>query len=158
MNFAARPIVTAMFGLNSYLRNRVVIPALLISIPLYDAKGNAQQIVDAPHSAAFIRWNGQDAIADHSGQDGFQRIAYARPGKTVAYVKGEKYVCTEKQIGHIADGKIYDSKGERVRSGGLCMYTCIGETAPGVMSVWLTYWSKESTKREVSKIVGCQRN
>ena len=145
MNSAERHIAMAMFGLNFYLRNRVVIPALLISIPLYDANGEAQQIVDAPRSAAFIRWHGQDAIADHSGQDGFERIAHAKPGKTVAYVKGEKYVCTEKQIGHIADGKIYDSKGERVRSGGLCMYTCIGETAPGVMAVWLTYWRKEST-------------
>lgn len=133
-----------MFGLSSYLRNRVVIPALLISIPLYDANGDAQQIVDAPRSAAFIRWNGQDAIADHSGQNGFERIAHARPGKTIAFVKGEKYICTEKQIGHIADGKIYDSKGERVKSGGLCMYTCIGETAPGVMAVWLTYWQNKN--------------
>lgn len=144
MNFVARPFATAMFGLSSYLRNRVVIPALLISIPLYDANGDAQQIVDAPRSAAFIRWNGQDAIADHSGQNGFERIAHARPGKTIAFVKGEKYICTEKQIGHIADGKIYDSKGERVKSGGLCMYTCIGETAPGVMAVWLTYWQNKN--------------
>ena len=143
MNFAARPIVTAMFGLNSYLCNRVVIPALLISIPLYDADGDAQKIVDAPRSAAFIRWNGQDAIADHSGQDGFQRIAYARPGKTIAYVKGEKYVCTEKQVGHIFNGKMYDRKWNHASSGGLVMYTCIGETEPGIMDVWLTYWQKE---------------
>lgn len=143
MNSAARHIAMAMFGLNSYLCNRVVIPSLLISIPLYDAHGNAQQIVDAKHSAAFIRWNGQYAIADHSGQDGFQRIAHAKPGKTVAYVKGDKYICTDKQIGHIAGGKIYDNAGDPVRSGGLCMYTCIGETAPGVMAVWLTYWQKE---------------
>lgn len=121
----------------------VIIPALFICIRLHDANGDAQQIVDAPRSAAFIRWNGQDAIADHSGQNGFERIAHARPGKTIAFVKGEKHICTDKQIGHISDGKIYDSKGERVSSGGLCMYTCIGETEPGVMAVWLTYWKKK---------------
>lgn len=153
MNFAARPIATAMFGLNSYLSKRVVIPALLISIPLYDAKGDAQKIVDAPRSAAFIRWNGQYAIADHSGQDGFERIAHAKPGKTIAYVKGEKYVCTEKQVGHICNGKMYDSKWGHASSGGLVMYTCIGKSREDVMDVWLTYWSKEATKREVSKIV-----
>lgn len=122
----------------------VIIPALFICIRLYDANGDAQQIVDAPRSAAFLRWHGQNAIADHSGQNGFERIAYAKPGKTIAYVRGEKYVCTEKQIGRTENGKIYDSEGERVRSGGLCMYTCIGETAPGVMAVWLTYWQNKN--------------
>ena len=127
-----------------FTQNYVIIPALRICIRLYDTHGNAQAIVDKKNAAAFIRWRDEYAIADHSGQDGFERLAHATPWKTIAFVKGVKYICTDKQIGHIENGKIYDSKDGPVRSGGLCMYTCIGETAPGVMAVWLTYWQNKS--------------
>ena len=123
-------------------RSRVIIPSLFISIPLYDANGDAQQIVDAPRSAAFLRWHGQDAIADHSGQNGFQRISKAIPYKTTAYVKGEKFLCTKKQIGHIRQSKIFDSEWNHVKSDGLVMYTCIGKSAEDVMDVWLVYWKR----------------
>lgn len=126
----------------SLSRNRVIIPSLFISIPVYESHGNAQLIVNAENSAAFIRWNGQNAVVDHSGQNGFQRISKAKPYKTTAYVRGEKFLCTKKQIGHIRQSKIFDSEWKPVKSDGLVMYTCIGKSADDVMDVWLVYWKR----------------
>ena len=125
---------------------RIEIPSLLIGIPLYDGDGKtAQDIVDAPQSAVFLRWRTQDVIADHSFQDGFQRLRWAVPGKTVAYIDNdgrEAYICVQKQVGHIRD-KLYDSQWQEAKPGGLVMYTCIGESDPDTMDVWLTYWKKQ---------------
>ena len=131
---------------------RIEIPSLFISLPLYDTHGNAQEIVDMKKAAAYIQWVKQAAIVDHSGQDGFERIAKAIPGQTLAYIEykdgkiKERYICTKKQVGHIktinGKNKIFDSNGKTPVSGGIVMYTCIGRSAPDVMDVWLTYWKK----------------
>lgn len=130
---------------------RLFIPGAFISIRLYLADNhNAQSIVDAKWSAAYIKWKGQDAIADHSGQDGLQRIRYVKENKTRAYVtregRREVYVCTKKQIGHRVEKpkiRILDADWKPVTNyGGLVIYTCIGEDADGNMDLWLTYWQK----------------
>ena len=129
---------------------RIEIPSLRISLPLYDAKNNAQQIVDTKNAAAFIKWSTQDVIVDHSGQDGFERLARAIPNSTTLYIEyinkpKETYICTQKQIGHIQIGtknKLLDSKWKPPQSGGLILYTCIKQSSPTVMDVWLTYWKK----------------
>ena len=131
---------------------RIEIPSLYVSLPLYDTHGNAQEVVDMKNAAAFIQWVKQAAIVDHSGQDGFERIAKAIPGSTLAYIEyndgkvKERYVCTKKQIGHIrtenGKNKIYDADWKTPVSNGLVMYTCIKKSAANVMDVWLTYWKK----------------
>ena len=130
---------------------RIEIPNLKISLPLYDAKGDAQTIVDRKNAAAFIKWSNQDVIADHSGQDGFERLEFATPGNTLAFIvynngkPSETYICTQKQIGHILMGtknKLVDAKNVPPQSNGLIMYTCIHESAINIMDVWLTYWKK----------------
>ena len=124
---------------------RIEIPSLRIGVPLYNSNRNAQEIVDAKNSAVFLEWKDQVAIADHSGQDGFERLAKAIPYKTMACInyKGkEYYLCTKKQVGHIVNSKIYDSNWQNVKSDGLVIYTCIGKSAEDVMDVWLTYWKR----------------
>jgi len=124
---------------------RIEIPSLRIGVPLYNSNGNAQKIVDNKKSAVFLEWEDQIAIADHSGQDGFERLANAIPYQTLAYIdyKGkEYYLCTKKQVGHIVNDRIYDSKWEHAKSGGLVIYTCIGKSAEDVMDAWLTYWKR----------------
>lgn len=130
---------------------RIEIPALRISLPLYEAKnGNAQKIVDDKNSAAYINWRTQVAIVDHSGQDGFERLAKAQPGITIGYIdfqnRQEKILCVKKQVGHILLGeknKLVDANWKQANSnGGIVMYTCIKKSAENVMDVWLTYWKK----------------
>lgn len=124
---------------------RIEIPSLRIGVPLYDSNRNAQEIVDAKNSAVFLEWKNQVAIADHSGQDGFERLAKAIPYKTIAcinYKSKEYYLCTKKQVGHIVSSKIYDFNWQNVKSDGLVIYTCIGKSAGDTMDVWLTYWKR----------------
>lgn len=129
---------------------RIEIPSLRISIPLYNTNGNAQEIVDKKNSAAYIQWKNQAAIVDHSGQDGFERLAKAIPNSTIAYIdqngKREKYLCVKKQIGHIKLGnknQLVDANWKSADSNnGLVMYTCIKKSASDIMDVWLIYWKK----------------
>ena len=130
---------------------RIEIPALKIRFPVYEAaNGNAQKIVDDKNSAAYINWHTQIAIVDHSGQDGFERLAKAQPGVTTGHIdfqnRTERILCVKKQIGHILLGeknKLVDANWQPADShGGVVMYTCIKKSASNIMDVWLTYWKR----------------
>ena len=133
-------------------RGRLEIPDLFISVPLYDTStGGAQQIIDRQNSAVFLRWNAQNAIADHSDHANFENLKNAIVGKTNLYIDTPNsrvtYQCVKKQIGHIkiSDGgnRIFDENWQSPyvqNAGGLCLYTCIARSQPDVMDVRLTYW------------------
>lgn len=84
------------------------IPSLFISKPLYYSNGhNAQQIVDAPHSAVLLRWASFPVIADHASDEGTWRLQYAIPNLTTCWVNDgvrKDYICIRKQRGNIVDG------------------------------------------------------
>jgi hypothetical protein len=123
---------------------------LRISIPLNDAdNANSQYIVDRKDSAACMKAKNYMLIADHSGQDGFERLGNVVPHTTVAYINmqtyKERYVCIRKQIGHIIIGeknKLVDANYNPISEYDLVMYTCIKRSAKNVMDVWLTYWKR----------------
>ena len=128
---------------------RIEIPDLKISLPLYNGKNNPQEVVDRKNAAAFLEWPDQNVIVDHTGQDGFERLASTVPLQTIAYIdfgtKKEKYICTKKQIGHLLLGdknKIRDANYVFPKSPGLIIYTCKGLSQPNVMDIWLTYWKR----------------
>ena len=128
---------------------RIEIPDLKISLPLYKGNDNPQEVVDKKNAAAFLEWPDQNVIVDHTGQDGFERLASAVPLQTTAYIdfgtKKEKYICTKKQIGHLLLGdknKIRDANYVFPKSPGLIIYTCKGLSQPNVMDIWLTYWKR----------------
>lgn len=136
----------------------LIIPTLRICVPLYEG-ADLQGIVDAPDSAVFFRLGVQDCIADHCHQEGFSRLADAKPGRTVAWVitpeEITQYSCIRAEIGHI----ITDSTGHHLRDagmkpvykqneGGLCIYTCTGKTDTETTFVNLTYWRPEKTYKE----------
>lgn len=129
--------------------NRLRIPTLLIDKQLVDAdSSNAQAIVDAPDSAAWLQWRNYPVIADHATQSGTWRLQFAVPYLTWATVerngKTMRYVCEKKQRGEIKDGKMYDAQGQSAHDQhtDLCIYTCTGRKPNGNTEVWLTYWRK----------------
>ena len=129
---------------------RFRIPSLFIDIPLYKSCGNAQEIVDAPQSAAWIEWRNMIAIADHASQSGMWRLKWAIPRLTRAIVEmgGKRtYICTKKQRGIIDGGYMIDASG-RVVNGmidiELVIYTCTGRTPGGNTEVWLTFWKEKA--------------
>jgi hypothetical protein len=126
------------------------IPSLFISKPLYYSNGhNAQQIVDAPHSAVLLRWPNFPVIADHASDEGTWRLQYTIPNLTTCWVNDgvrKDYICIRKQRGNIADGKLYDAAGALVKNLkgiDLCIYTCTGRKKGKATEVWLTYWRKK---------------
>ena len=128
---------------------RIEIPDLQISLPLYKGNDNPQAVVDRKNAAAFLQWENQNVIVDHTGQDGFERLENAIPYKTIAYIdfgsRKERYICTKKQIGHILIGtknKIRDANYIFPQSPSLIIYTCKGLSQPNVMDIWLTYWKR----------------
>ena len=133
-------------------QGRIEIPTLNISVPLYDTStGSAQQIIDNEHSAVYLRWGQQIAVADHTTSENFCNLAHAIEGRTVATIdrktSKQNYICSKKQIGHIKIGNgsnsIYDSKWQPVfpqNAGGLTTYTCISKSAEDVMDIWLIFW------------------
>ena len=131
---------------------RLEIPYLHISVPLYDAFGGTekQRVVDEPNSAAYFHLGVQDVIADHASQANFQNLNMARCGM-VAIVdecgKETVYQLVQSQIGHIRisplGNRLFDQNWRQVaeqNAGGLCIYTCMKQSANDVMDVRLTYW------------------
>lgn len=145
------PIPVKEFG--TY--GRLEIPELRIAIPLNASHGgDAQKIVDARNSAAFIKWRYQEVIADHVSQGNFKNLILARPGNTKAYIlyaDGGRapLLCTQTQTGHIRieDGKnkLFDESWapfDKQNAGGIVIYTCKGLRKGNVQDVTLTYWRK----------------
>lgn len=137
-------------------QGRLEIDELDIGVPLYDtANGDAQALIDNEESAAYLRWYGQVAIADHANQANFSNLSWAVPGKTVAVIDRkaaqDRFVCYRTQIGHIRIGargsnQVFDEDWKPVHgqnNNGLTIYTCIGKPAKDVMDVRLTYWRRE---------------
>lgn len=133
-------------------KGRLEIPALNISVPLYDTSiDSAQKLVDNQNSAAYLRWPAQNAIADHASQANFSNLSNVVVGTTTMSIEtpnnATKYRCVKSQVGHIktANGSntIFDENWESPyvqNAGGICIYTCLGRSAPDVMDIRLTYW------------------
>ena len=133
----------------------MIIQSLNIDAPLYEGeKGTAQRIVDKKRSAAFIRWQYQNVIADHVGEQNFSNLTRAVPGVTVAIIEyengnRERYYCIKNQVGHIrienGKNKMYDSQWNYAGTqnvGGLAIYTCRGIRKGDIQDVTLTYWKR----------------
>lgn len=108
--------------------------------------GDRQKNTDAPNTAAMWNWGKLTVIADHNYQ-GFSRLNRAVIGKTRAYLGPKAYICDVSEIGHVR----LSEKGNRLYraswfpvweawSDGLCLYTCITQTASDVIDVRLTHW------------------
>ena len=129
---------------------RLRIPFLLIDKPLSLANGNAQTVVDAPNSAAYLRWKTTAAISDHASDEGMYRLMYAIPKLTRCTVEHDgqttRYLCTKKQRGLIRGGKMHDAQGrslDSITGIDLVLYTCTGRKPHGDCEVWLTYWTSK---------------
>lgn len=138
-----------VYGTSGWLE----IPELEIGVPLYDSRGGDKQaIVDAENSAIYMNWGTQQCIADHTYQSNFVNLNKAIVGKTVAFiddgVNKRAYYCVSSQIGHIRIGRnggntLLDSSWVPVYAqnvGGICIYTCLRQSADDVMDVRLTFW------------------
>lgn len=146
-----RPLVYGTHG-------RLEIRSLFITVPLYDAGTGAekQKVVDDPNSAVFFHLGMQDVIADHACQANFQNLNMAKPGMTAVIDQKETkttYRMVQTQVGHIRmtplGNRLYDQNWNAVglqNEGGLCIYTCMGQSADDVMDVRLTYWQPVETK------------
>ena len=133
-------------------KGRVEIPDLHISVPLYDTSvGAAQQIVDNQNSAVYLHWPAQNAIADHASQANFSNLSNVIVGSTTMSIEtpnnARYYRCVKSQVGHIkttnGSNRIFDENWESPyiqNTGGICIYTCLGRSAPDIMDVRLTYW------------------
>ena len=133
-------------------QGRLEIPDLDISVPLYDTStGGAQQIVDKKDSAVLLRWNVQNAIADHSDQCNFSNLSNAVVGGTTMSIEtqnsSKRYRCVRSQVGHIkttnGSNQIFDENWNSPytqNAGGICIYTCLNRSAPDIMDIRLTYW------------------
>ena len=132
---------------------RIEIPDLGIGVPLYETgSGNAQNLVDNPGSAAFIRYGTQSIIADHVSQ-GFSNLINVKPGVTKAYIRyadgrQEEYTCQCSQLGHIRKSEsgnvLLDWTWGRalMRTGdNLVIYTCLGNAIGNDQRVTLTFWA-----------------
>lgn len=129
--------------------NRLRIPTLLIDKQLVDAdSSNAQAIVDAPDSAAWLTWRNFPVIVDHATQGGTWRLQFAVPYITRCIVERNgvliRYICSKKQRGVIKDRKMFDEQGKSAHDQhtDLCIYTCTGRKPNGNTEVWLTFWQK----------------
>ena len=134
-------------------RGWIEIPDLYIGAPLYDSwDKNKQEIVDDEDSAIWMNWGTQQCIADHTYQNNFVNLSKAVVGETIAYIDDgtsqRAYRCVSSQIGHIRIGPnggntLLDSEWKLVypqNIGGICIYTCLHQSADDVMDVRLTFW------------------
>lgn len=110
---------------------RLFIPSVDIDVALYQTPctSDAQPIVDAYDSAAYINTlDGAVLIADHSNQ-GFDKIANLKAGDKLYIYRPddsiETYVCQETCNGKNYTSKICDERGvASVQSSGIWCYTC----------------------------------
>lgn len=110
---------------------RLFIPSVDIDVALYQTPctPDAQPIVDAYDSAAYINTlDGAVLIADHSNQ-GFDKIANLKAGDKLYIYRPddsiETYVCQETCNGKNYTSKICDERGvASVQSSGIWCYTC----------------------------------
>lgn len=110
---------------------RLFIPSVDIDVALYQTPctPDAQPIVDAYDSAAYINTlDGAVLIADHSNQ-GFDKIVNLKAGDKLYIYRPddsiETYVCQETCNGKNYTSKICDERGvASVQSSGIWCYTC----------------------------------
>jgi hypothetical protein len=122
----------------------LAIAALGIDVPLYSAYDDAQTIVDAEQSAAYMDWYAVPVIADHAAQNNFRNIA-AAAGQAAVITRGgmqTAYVCTGVYQGE-NNGDDLIVNGESFLTGGhgdLIMYTCM--SADEGRMVYVTVWNR----------------
>ena len=120
----------------------LTIAALGIDVPLYTAADDAQSIVDAPQSAAYIDWYAVPVIADHAAQENFRHLADAAGQTALIMQNGVQkiYKCTEVYQG-MNTGDDLTVNGTSCLTGAdgdLIMYTCIssGDGSQVYIAAW----------------------
>lgn len=120
---------------------RLFIPSVNIDVALYQTPctPEAQQIVDAYDSAAYMNTlNGAVLIGDHSNQ-GFDRLINIQTGTKMYIYRSdgsvETYVCTETCHGTNYTSGVCDANGiSSEQSSGIWCYTCGASSADIIIS------------------------
>jgi hypothetical protein len=121
----------------------LTISSLGIDVPLYTAYDDAQTIVDADQSAAYMDWYSVPLIADHAGQNNFHNLAVAA-GQTAVITRGGSqtaYICSGVYQGiNTVDDLIVNGESYLTSvHGNLIIYTCIN--AQDTSQVYVTTWN-----------------